>query len=273
VTATPAPDAWQITRDGATKHSYAAFAVDRRWNGYSIADLAPPLRAWTRVALAQREDGAVAACLFYQHPQFNSTIPHGDPAGLAALLAAGGEAGELPARTFILSRHEHLPAMLEHYAFPEGQQEMIRMAVDRATFKPPPAPAAPQVARLGERDLAALRALYGEYTAGAFTPDQLTNGVFYGVYADDALIAAAGTHVVAASYGIGAIGNVYVTPAARGRGLGGAATAAVAAELLAGPCREVILNVDAANEEAMHIYTRLGFVMHCPYVEAAGVLR
>lgn len=269
MTPTLAPDGWQIERDATTKAAYAALATDRRWNGYSIADLAPPARQWTRVALARRDDGAIAACLFYQHPQFNSTIPHGDPDGLAAILAAAGD--ELPERTYILAQHIHLPALEAHYTFPEGRQEMIRMAVDRATFVKPKD--APPTTRLGQSDLPALQALYAEYDAGVFNADQLTHGVFHGVYEDGALVAAGGTHVVAPSYTIAAIGNVYVTPAARGRSLGGAVTAAVAADLLTGPRSQAILNVAAKNETAITIYRGLGFAEHCPYVEVLALRR
>lgn len=271
MTPTLAPDGWQIERDATTKAAYAALATDRRWNGYSIADLAPPARQWTRVALARREDGAIAACLFYAHPQFNSTIPHGDPDGLAAILAAAAQEGDLPERTYILAQHIHLPALEAHYAFPDGRQEMIRMAVDRATFVKPKG--GPPTVRLGSADLPALQALYAEYDAGVFTADQLANGVFHGVYEDGALVAAGGTHVVAPSYTIAAIGNIYVTPAARGRGLGAAVTAAVAAELLPGPRSQAILNVAATNAAAIRVYRGLGFAEHCPYVEALVVRR
>ena len=77
--------AWTIAADATEANALAILGEDRRWNGYSIADLAPPLRQWTRVATARRDD-RTAAVLFYQHPAFNSTIPHGDPAGVAAIL-------------------------------------------------------------------------------------------------------------------------------------------------------------------------------------------
>jgi ribosomal protein S18 acetylase RimI-like enzyme len=262
---------WRIDRDAPDAEAYAALAADRFWNGYSIADLAPPLRQWTRVAVARPADGAAsAACLFYQHPMFNSTIPSGDPAGVAAILAAAAEAGELPAETYILARQEHLPCLARHYDFSRDYHEMLRMAVSAATFVRPSGSNA-SVARLGDGDLQQLLALYADYAGSAFTPDQLTHGVFYGAYEDGRLVAAGGTHVVAPQYGIAAVGNVYTAPGARGRGLGGAIAAAVTADLLAGSCRDVILNVVASNEPAVRIYRRLGFAEHCPYVEARAV--
>lgn len=267
-TATARPE-WQIARDAADADALAAFADDRYWNGYSIADLTPALRQWTRVAIARDGDGATAACLFYRHPHFNSTIPHGDPAGVAAILAAAAAREELPGATYILTRPAHLPILADYYDFSPGQTEMIRMAVDGDRFVPPPGPG--PVRRLGEGDVPALFELYADYAASAFTPDQLTQGIFYGAHDDGRLVAAGGTHVVAPAFGLAAVGNVYTAPGARGRGLGAAVAAAVTADLLAAGCRDVILNVAAANDGARRIYRRLGFVEHCRYVETSAI--
>ena len=263
-------DGWTIERDAATAEAVAALADDRRWNGYSLADLAPAHRAWTRIALA-RHEGATAACLFYRHPAFNSLIPHGDPAGLAALLADAARAALLPETTYILAREPHFTALARWYTL-HNRSAMCRMALDRRGFRPP-AKGTPGLRRLTEDDAAALDGFYAAYPASTFTPDQLAHGVFFGVWEDDRLVAAAGTHVVAAEYGIAAVGNVFTVPEARGRGYGAATTAGVVGALLDGPCDEVILNVVAANAVARAIYTRLGFAEHCPYFEARATLR
>ncbi len=262
---------WQIVRDLSTAEAYAALASDRRWNGYSIADLAPATRAWTRVAAARSATGA-AACLFYRHPAFNSLIPAGDPVGVAAILADAVAANLLPRETYILAQEHHFAALGEMYTFPHGRKAMLRMAVDRATFVAPGV-GATVAARLDQADLGALTTLYAQYPDTTFTPDQLAHGVFYGVRDGDRLIAAGGTHVVAAEYGLAAVGNIFVAPAARGRGHGAAITAAIVGELLAKPCREVILNVAQENAPAQMIYRRLGFRPHCPYGEARAIRR
>lgn len=264
-----ARDAWRVEPDAGDAAAYAALAGDRLWAGYSIADLEPPFRACTRVALARRGDGApAAACLFLRHPAFASTIPHGDSAGVAAILAASAD---LPAETYLLARDEHRPALERYYAAPAGWQEMRRMAVDADTFRPPERPT-PVVARLGPGDLAALLDLMAEYPENAFNADQLATGVFFGAREDGGLVATGGTHVLAVRYGIAAVGNVYTRPGWRGRGYATAIAAAVTAGLLAGPCRDVILNVAAANDAARRLYARLGYREHCRYWEAVARL-
>ena len=97
--------------------------------------------------------------------------------------------------------------------------------------------------------------------------------MFYGLRDGARLIAAAGTHVVSRRRGIAAVGNIYTRPEARGRGFGRAVTGAVVAELLAGPCRDAVLNVAAANEPAIRVYTRPGFWTHCRHYEGAATRR
>lgn len=264
--------AWTIERDATTEDAVAALGGDRRWNGYSLADLAPAHRAWTRIALARRGTGAAeAACLFYRHPAFNSLIPDGDPAGLAAILADAAHDALLPNTTYILAREPHLAALERRYVL-HDRNAMCRMALDRHSFRPPTTQPS-GLHRLTDDDAAALGAFYATYPASTFTPDQLAHGIFYGVWDGERLLAAAGTHVVAAAFGIAAVGNVFTLPEARGRGYGAATTAGVVGTLLDGACDEVILNVVATNTVARAIYARLGFVEHCPYVEARATLR
>lgn len=198
--------------------------------------------------------------------RFNAIVPYGDPSGVAAILAAV----DLPAEANLLALAPHVAPFERVYCFPSGRRRMLRMAVDRATFRG--TDHLPPVRRLGPVDLPALIDLYSSYRGSVFSPDQLQHGAFYGVRRGACLVAAAGTHVVAARYGIAAIGNVYTRSEVRQRGYGTAATVAVVAELLAGPIRDVILNVAADNDEARRVYERLGFRVHCEFWEA-GVQR
>jgi ribosomal protein S18 acetylase RimI-like enzyme len=273
---------WRIDPDAPVEAASAVLASDRLWSTYSLADLEPPWRAYSRVALAEQAGGpARAALTLFRHPSFTSIIPHGDPEGLAALLSAladpdpaatgAGPAPALPAQTFVLVRPEHLEALGARYDFPRPHP-MLRMAVDAASFLRPAGPF-PAVERLGDADVAALRELYAEYPESAFVPDMLDGGVFYGRRDGGRLVAAAGTHVVGRRAGIAALGNVFVRPEARRSGYALAVSAAVTAELLAGPCRDVVLNVAVANEPAQRVYRRLGFRAHCSYFEGVATAR
>lgn len=251
----------QTDVDDAT--AYAAFATDRLWCGYAIADLEPPWREYARVAVARRGPEDIAACLVLRHPAFNAVVPHGHDAGLEAIL----ERIELPRRTHLFALDEHLGVLRRRFAY-DQPQPMLRLAVDTESFRAPADMAAAD--RLGPADLGALTDLYAAYPANAFQPDQLTSGVFYGIRDGAQLVAAAGTHVISARYAIAAIGNIYTRPAARGHGLAGAATAAVVAELLDRSCRDTILNVARSNEPARRVYARLGFREHARHYEGVA---
>ena len=79
--------------------------------------------------------------------------------------------------------------------------------------------------RLGASDVPALQALYADGESSGESPDfffpsMVTDGVFHGIYEGTALVAAAGTHLLAREEGVAAIGNVYTRHDRRGRGLG-----------------------------------------------------
>jgi GNAT superfamily N-acetyltransferase len=251
---------WRIELDADDDRAYAALAADSVWNGYSIGDLAPPFRAYAQVALAERGDAA-AACLVLRHPHFTSIVPAGDPAGVAAILAAV----DLPATGFVLVRPEHRAAIEQVYAFTEEPQPMLRMGLAAPDFHPTPG-----WERLATRQTAehldALAALYAGNASFAFIRDLLVVGPLYAVWVDGAPVAAAATHTMSLRYGAAAVGAVFTRADQRGHGYASAATSAVAADLLAQGCR-LVLNVAEANAAARAIYTRLGFRDHCAYVE------
>lgn len=127
-----------------------------------------------------------------------------------------------------------------------------------------------RVTRLAADDVDALNRLYADGTASGESPDffypsMVTDGVFFGVYEDGALVAAAGTHLVSPREGAAAIGNVYTRRDRRGRGLGRTVTAAVMGGLAG--IETVGLNVRADNAAAIRVYESLGFVRHCEFTE------
>lgn len=145
-------------------------------------------------------------------------------------------------------------------------KQMIRMAWAGGSTR-----VSDRVARLSEKDVPAIERLYADGESTGESPDffyasMLTDGVFFGVYKGDELIAAAGTHLVSREESAAAIGNVYVRRDRRGRGLGRAVTAAVLHELAG--IATVGLNVRADNDAAIRVYQSLGFVRHCDFYEA-----
>lgn len=125
--------------------------------------------------------------------------------------------------------------------------------------------------RLGSADVPALQRLYadGDATGEApdfFMPSTVTDGVFFGVYEGDDLVAAAGTHVLSREEGAAAIGNVYTRRDRRSLGLARAVTGAVLGAL--DGVGTIVLNVRVDNAAALRVYESLGFERHCQYHEA-----
>ena len=150
-----------------------------------------------------------------------------------------------------------------------GERLMRRMV-----WKPGSLPSIdPQVTRLDATDVTLIERLYADGASSGeapdfFYPSMVSDGVFFGVYEDDALVAVAGTHLVAREENAAAIGNVYTRRDRRGRGLGRMATAAVLREL--NGIETVGLNVRADNDAAIRVYESLVFVRHCEFYEAVA---
>jgi ribosomal protein S18 acetylase RimI-like enzyme len=126
--------------------------------------------------------------------------------------------------------------------------------------------------RLGPDDFPALQRLYADGEAlgeapGFFRAWMLDRGVFYGIPEGRSLVAAAGTHLVAPSEDVAAIGNVYTRRDRRGRGLAAQVTTAVTAELLSMDLRTIALNASPQNLTALRVYERPGFKRYCPFYE------
>jgi RimJ/RimL family protein N-acetyltransferase len=261
-------ETWQVEPDAADDVAYAALADDRVWNAFAIADLEPPFRAFSRIAVARRQGiDSGAACLLFRSPEFNVVVPHGNPAGVAVILATV----ELPASAGAMVQSEHLAALDRWYDFPRGRRLMVRMAVDAARFRP--APPVTGLVRLDPTDLGHLLDLYTAYPENHFAPIQLEHGVYFGVREAGRLVAVGGTHVVAPRYGVAALGGIFTLPEARRRGYAAAVTSAVVSDLLDRGCRDVVLTVHADNEAARRVYARLGFRDHYRYETGNGVLR
>ena len=113
---------------------------------------------------------------------------------------------------------------------------MVRMWVDRSTFRPA---VDPGVERLTPADAGELNRLYRLGFGSWLPPQAVAEGVYYGIRVNGRLVAAAGTHVIGRRAGIAVVGNVLTQPEYRGRGYAQATTAAVTAHAarVLRPCR------------------------------------
>lgn len=130
------------------------------------------------------------------------------------------------------------------------------------------------VTRLAENDMPALLRLYADGESSGESPDffyssMVTDGVFFGIDEANALVAAAGTHLLSREESAAAIGNIYTRRDRRGRGMGRLVTSAVLGALAG--IETIGLNVRADNDAAIHLYESLGFVRHCQFYEGLAV--
>jgi ribosomal protein S18 acetylase RimI-like enzyme len=249
---------WNLRADPSAPKLAGLLERDPAWAAYLIADLAPPY-AQHSTWFMRRE----AIVLLYRgFPQPVLTVL--GPAHVAAILWREALA-ELPAEPFVFAvcREEHRVFVDRFSPFIEAHP-MFRMRLDEA----PPDPGA--ALELGSADAADVRALYHDGSERGEIPDffqdaMLDAGVYRGLRDAGELVAVAGTHVLTPK--VAAIGNVYVRHDARGRGLGGRVTAAVALELRRRGIKTIVLNVNQKNVAAIRTYQRLGFVVHGKFEE------
>jgi ribosomal protein S18 acetylase RimI-like enzyme len=240
---------------------------DRLYAAYALGDLEPSLYAQCRWWLAEptlaATDEAWALVLHFAGLAPHAVVCLGKPDGVGLLLAQT----PLPDVIYLICREEHLQPARRSLSLPTPHQ-MARMVLDSDRFRPAPSGNA---VHLTLEDLDALRGLYAldPDFAKAFAPYQLADGVFYGVKVEDTMVSVAGTHLVAPTERIGAVGNIYTHPAYRGRGHAASCTTAVCTELLARGLT-VVLNVGVHNAPALDLYRRLGFRKYCTYYEAVG---
>lgn len=216
----------------------------------------PDISKWLVIEDNQR----FALCLIAKGLFPNYVFTLGDPALLDILM----QSTRLPGRTFITCQPDHLQIVENHYEL-EWQLSMKRMVVTRETFQPK----AEKATRLKPAQVKELNKLYDLEHSGNFSSIQIRRGVFFGIWHDNRLVAIAGTHLIARSYGIAYVGNVMTHPAYRNQGLATICASAVTAELL-GLCTEVVLNVEAHNLPAVRSYTSLGYRDDCRIIEAVG---
>ena len=230
---------------------------DRLFAAYALCDLDVREVSRTRWGVALLNDEPIAVVLEYAGYAPQPVFAMGDNAGITAILRdvirpRAAYAAVLPA---------NLPALEACYRVEPGPQ-MVRMWVDRASFRPFPA----EVARLLPVEIGDLNRLYQLGFTAWLPPSAIAEGVYYGIRVGDRLVSAAGTHVVSPEARLGVVGNVMTHADYRGRGYATAVTGAVTAELLRF-CDQAVLNVRADNPPALQAYRKLGYREHVRFEE------
>lgn len=236
------------------------------WCAYALADLQAefqPYCHWSVVHGEAASGDGLAVLFTLLDPPALVTV------GSADAVRSALNQLDLPDAIYLNVREEHLPIVQEKYTLPSGPIHMRRMG----WTQPPAASADSSIrpVRLTPPDAERVRQLYqhgGPFTPDAFDVYQLENGIFFGIEGEnDDLGAVGGTHIVDWDHGVAAIGNMYTHPDRRGRGYASAILHALWNEFQAHGITTVILNVDQRNAGAQRLYERMGFTMHCPYIE------
>jgi predicted GNAT family acetyltransferase len=121
---------------------------------------------------------------------------------------------------------------------------------------------------LTDKDIHALERLYTEaYPGNWFDARMVQTGCYAGIWHGDALVAAAGIHVVSEREQVAALGNVTSHPAVRGQGYARQVCARLLRHLDGIGIAHIGLNVAADNVRAQQVYAGLGFVPVAEYHE------
>ena len=234
---------------------------DRPWSAYILGDLAP---------------GSVEHCTFHCTENGDGIVALYKGLGFQILFWLNAEAAVLDefheAAVFLNVRLQDAGMLAGRYRFVEPKL-MGRFILDLQTWRPAPVVGAQ---RLTAAHLAALQTLYADGEEDNdqpdfFYPNMLTEGIFYACWEGSELIAVAGTHQVVQQESVAAVGNVYTRRDRRGKGLAASMTSAVTIELLKMGISTIVLNVEAAKPNARRVYERLGFQLHCEFLEGRAV--
>jgi len=230
---------------------------DRIYAAYALCDLDHREFGRTRWGVAFAGSDPVAVVLEYAGLAPQPVFVMGENAGIVAILR------ELirPRAAYLAARTEHLSAVASIYRVEPGPP-MVRMWVNRTTFRPYPA----EVARLLPVEVGDLNRLYQLGFTAWLPPSAVAEGVYYGIRVGGRLVSAAGTHVISQEARMGVVGNVMTHTDFRGRGYATALTGAVTADLLRF-CDQVVLNVRSDNPPALQAYAKLGYREHVRFEE------
>ena len=175
---------------------------------------------------------------------------HGEPPAVAALLTE--LLAELPPRqrvTLPRGTPRHLPAWV-------GMTTMTDWDFRWLPAAPPVQPGEEHVTPVGDDKVSALLTVASPKASAQ--PGHAAVRRWVGIARPDGSLVACAADT-SGTTGVGHISSIAVHPAARGRGLGRAVTAALARDMFAGGCDLVTLGMYADNAAGRALYDGLGF--------------
>ncbi len=248
---------WQIRLTADRTELLAYLNEDRPYAALAIGDLEPRLFPMSTFAVAEADGYIGALALHFRGITPSPLQLMGDNDGLRAIMTEQ----TCPESTCVVGKPEHVAVVKELYDWGRPGL-MLRMAMRGEAFRDEGG----GCVRLATSHLESLSNLYSHGGVNSFNAEHLEHNVFYGVFEEGQLVAAAGTHLVSRTYGVAAVGSVYTTPRCRGRGYGTATPSAVVGNLVRQGIQDIVLTVGRENDGAIRIYERLGFRVHCPIV-------
>ncbi|MFL5756603.1 MAG: GNAT family N-acetyltransferase, partial [Chloroflexota bacterium] len=196
---------------------------DRLYAAYALCDLEDREFPRTRWGIATHGDDVIAVGLEYLGITPQPLFLMGRNEGISAILRDVLR----PRAAYVAAQTAALPAVASQYRIDPGPL-MIRMWVDRSTFRP----AGAHVQRLYPADIGELNRLYQLGFASWLPSSSIAEGIYFGIRVNGRLVSAAGTHVISRNARLGVVGNVLTHVDHRGHGYATAVTSAVTAELL-----------------------------------------
>src|SRR5258708_20992396 len=159
----------RTTGEAQNDEAYAILWQDLVWIFFVLADLEPPLRDYSQIAIAsQDESNECAVCMILRHPIIGQVLsPFGREEGVAAIL----KHLILPEHPLIHAQEVHMPSLQYYYQPEKAWKKMLRMTITSSSWQSlRPVPPQP-VKQLTVSDLPALKNLYAQYPESGFSAD------------------------------------------------------------------------------------------------------
>jgi len=255
---------WKVKQLTDKDQILSYLETDRLYAAYAVGDLEPELFKLGTWFGAEKKGRLCALAMHFRGVKMPVLFLMGDIDGVRAVL----ENGLSPESVYVNCRAEHLTIAHNIYIWDEPMA-MWRMALNKKRFQA----VKNNCIRLTPDHADQLMELYEHGGAAGFNERQLELGIFYGIFHNGRLTAAAGTHLVSTTYNIAAVGNVFTRQDHRGYGHGTATANAVLTDLVKLGIRDIVLNVGQVNTAAIHIYEKSGFERYCPFFEGMVSLR